>query len=386
MKLKVLVLILFYISQVVAQESKLTEAKPIETKASEISSTESKSTEAKSKVRKEVTNNAMSISYGSAKWNADPKAIDSASIIFRDAKTGKTALIIVDETAPDSATFQGKYLIRWGDGEQIIPEIYVPPQELVKKSNWMKEFNDKVKSGGLKRKPFLSRKSDRGERVYDVFDTKEQAEVASKAREEAKKLEQEAKEAKPTPQMEKALSKVAAAALIEAEKLAQIEAEKLRLAAEEASREAERARLAQIEKQKEEERKRKAAELDAAEKARRKAQATKLSEQGMAAYTAGDFPKAESLFQQSIELDPSTKNYYYFYGIALFRNNKNNQSIVILQQVEAAQNIDLVERDYYIGLNYFKLKEAQNSLEIFRKIKTTNHNKPQDPFSQCRIL
>lgn len=319
------------------------------------------------------TNTAMSISYGSAKWNTDPKKIDSASIIFRDAKTNKTALIIVDETAPDSASFQGKYIIRWGDDEQIIPEVYIPPQEMMKNPNWLKEFNEKIKTGKLKRKPFLSRKSDKGVRTFDVFDTKEQAEVAAKARDEAKKIEQEAKDAKATPQMEKALSKTAAAALLEAEKLAKIEAEILQLAAAEASREAERARLAQIEKQREEERQRKQAELNAAEKAKRREDANRVANEAMELYKKGDFPKSEELFRQSIDLDPENKNYYYYYGIALFRNDKNNESIVILKQVGESKDYDIVEKDYYIGLNYFKLKEWQNGLDIFKKIKATDH-------------
>ncbi|OQW48420.1 MAG: hypothetical protein A4S09_04380 [Proteobacteria bacterium SG_bin7] len=340
-----------------------------------ISFAEDKPVEAKDpRPRKSVsTNTAMSINYGSAKWNTDPTKIDSASIVFRDGKTNKTALIIVDESAPDSASFQGKYIIRWGDDEQIIPEIYIPPQEMVKKVNWMKEFNDKVKDGKLKRKPFLSRKTDKGERIFEVFDTKEQAEVAAKAREESKRLEQEARDAKATPQMEKAMTKTAAAAVLEAAKLAEVEAAKLKLAAEEAAREAERARLAQIEKQREEERKRKQAELDAAEKARRQTKASKISQEAIAAYTAGDFVKAETLFRESVDLDPSNTSYYYYYGISLFRNDKNNESVVILQQVKEGNNFDPIEKDYYIGLNYIKLKELKNGIEIFRKIKATNH-------------
>ncbi len=336
--------------------------------------TEKKPVETKTSGRKAVsTNTAMSISYGSAKWNNDPTKIDSASVIFRDANSNKTALIIVDETAPDSATFQGKYIIRWGDDEKVVPEIYIPPQEMVKKPNWLKEFNEKVKAGKLKRKPFLSRQNESGIRTFDVFDTKEQAEQASRARDEAKKIEQEAKEAKATPQMEKALTKTAAAAMIEAEKLAAIEAAKLKLLAEEADREAERARLAQIEKQREEERKRKQAELDAAEKARRQVKAKKIAEEAVAAYRASEFPKAEDLFRKAVDLDPSNTSYYYYYGISLFRNDKNNDSIVILQQVSEGKDYDIVEKDYYIGLNYIKLKEFENAVQIFRKIKATNH-------------
>lgn len=357
MKLKVLLSLTLFISHSFAEELKPQEEAPKSPKE-----------------RKAVsTNSAMSISYGSSKWNSDPTKIDSASIIFRDAKTNKTALIIVDESAPDSASFQGKYLIRWGDGEQIVPEIYVPPQEMIKKANWMKEFNNKIKAGTLKRKPFLSRKNEKGERIYDVFDTREQAEAASKAREEAKKLEQESKQASATPQMEKALSKTAAAAILEAEKLAALEAEKIRLAALEAAREADRVRLAQIEKQKEDERKRKQAELDAKERERRRKEASKIANEAMEFYKSGSFQKAEDLFRKSVDLDPSTKSYYYYYGMALYRNDKNNESIVILQQVEPGTNVDLVERDYYIGLNYYKLKEINNGLEIFRKIKATNH-------------
>lgn len=368
MKLKVVLSFIFFCLNLHAEEQ------PATTPDASKAGTPSTANAEKQKIRKEMsTNTAMSINYGSAKWNTDPKKIDSASIVFRDAKTNKTALIIVDETAPDSATFDGKYIIRWGDDENIIPEIYIPPQEMVKKPNWLKEFNEKINSGKLKRKPFLSRKTEKGQRVFEVFDTKEQAEVASKAREEARKLDKERKGIKSNPQMDKVLSKTAAAAILQAEKLAALEAEKLKLAAEEAAREAERVRLAQIEKQREEERKRKQAELDAAERARRQKEAARIATTAMEYYIKGNFVTAEDLFRKSVDLDPNEKSYYYYYGIALFRNDKNNDSIVILQQAEGSKDVDLTERDYYVGLNYYKLKELKNGLEIFRKIKASNH-------------
>ncbi len=318
-------------------------------------------------------NEAMVLTYGSAKWNIDSTKIDSASVIFRDAKSNKSVIIILDETAPDSSIFRGKFLVKWTDVDEVTPEVYIPPQELVKTNNWMKKFQELSKAGNLPRKPYISHKEENGDRAFEVFDTKEQAHAAAKAFEEKKKLakESETKSTQPNPQLEKAISKTAAAAIMEADALAKMQAEALRLAEEAASREAERLRLAQIEKQKEEEAKRKQAALNAAEKARRKQQAIDLADEALEHYQKGDFPEAEQKFRKSIELDPENTSYYYKYGVSLYKVNKYNESIVFLRQVQG-DDFDPIERDYYLGLNHYKLKESDQAFEMFGKVKAAN--------------
>lgn len=325
----------------------------------------------KPKERKSITlNQVMEITYGSGKWNQESTKIDSATVVFRDANSNKAVLIIVDETAPDSSVFKGKYSIGWADADKVVPEIYIPPQSLVKQNNWYQKFQTMIDKGELKRKPFITRKSD-VVRTLDVFDTKEQAQEAQKAIAEQKKYAEEAEQAaKPNPQLEKSLK--TAAAVLEAEKLAQAAALAAQLAEAAANREAERARLAQLEAQREEERKRKQLELDAAEKKRRQDQAAKLAAEALEHFKQGEFADAEAKFKKSVELDPTNTSYYYKYGVTLYRNNKFNDSIVILTRCPPG-TYDPLELDYYLALNYYQLKENGKALEKFRGVKKTKH-------------
>ncbi|MDZ4661153.1 MAG: hypothetical protein SGJ18_05985 [Pseudomonadota bacterium] len=323
----------------------------------------------KPKERKAISlNQVIEITYGSTQWNQESTKIDSATIIFRDANSNKAVLIIVDETAPDSAVFKGKYSIGWTDSEKVVPEIYIPPQALAKEANWYKKFQAQLDKGQLKRKPFITRKSETF-RTLDVFDSKEQALAAQKAIADQKKFAEQA-EAKPSLQLEKSLK--AAGAVLEAEQLALANALALKLAEEAASREADRARLAQLEAQKQEEQKRKQSEMNAAEKKRRKDQATKLAAQALEHFKQNEFPLAEDKFKKSVELDPENISYYYKYGVTLYRNDKFNDSIVILSRCPPG-SYDPVERDFYLALNHYRLKENGKALEMFRGVKSAKN-------------
>lgn len=311
------------------------------------------------------TQQSFKIHYGSTSWNTDSRQIESANLLVRDADSGKMAQILLEETAPDSSVFSGDFSLTWGTEKKITPEIYIPPQNLRDRKNWLEVAGDMIEKGQMQRKPFLFK---REQRTLEVFDTATQAKAALKTYREEVALKK-SQDLKRSP---KDTEPIAAKAALEAAQLAAAEALKQKLALEAAQREAERIRLAQIEAQKEAERLRKQSELDARQRAIRRAQAKKIAEQAMAAYRAGDFKQAANLFAQSIELDPSEKIYYFQYGVALYKIEDFNKSIVILKSADS-KAVNEAEKNYYLGLNYFRLQENEAALDVFDRVKKSQH-------------
>jgi tetratricopeptide (TPR) repeat protein len=309
-------------------------------------------------------NRQMSISYGSPSWNTNPAKIDSAFLIVRDKDSGKLVRIQLEETEPDSSQFVGHFSLSLGD--KFTPEIFVPPSELRRETDYHK-IHESIASGKLERKPVIWKKNSKGQATLDVYDTNQQAESAMKAYQDQQKIEQDQKKKgliKPIP------SKQTMEAAAQAEHRALLE----KLAAEAAKRESDRVRLEQIEKAKAEERERQAKALTESEKAKRRAQAAKLNEEAMALFNKGEFVAAEKLFKQAVDLDPENKTYQFKYGVALYRNEKFNEALVALKIAKVEQASEN-ERKYFQGLCYYRLKELDNAVSDLSEV--ANSKDPQ---------
>ena len=307
----------------------------------------------------------LKVQYGSSSWNNDSTKIESAALLVRDAKTGKMAQINLEESEPDSSIFSGNFRVQWKGQKKINPQIYIPPNHLRGKRDWIERVSNQIKSGKLKRKPFLFKKD---QKVFEVFDTSSQAKSALKAY----RQEKAAKRLQPTKLNPLDKESVAAKAVMEAAKLKAALDRQKRLALEAAQRESERIRMAQIERQKALALLKQQKALAAAEKKRRKKEAQKVAQQAMKKYLAGQNQEAVSLFEKSIQLDPENKVYYYQYGVALYKIQSHNKSIVILKEADSKQ-VNPAERNYYIALNHFRLQERKPAFEYFQKVRQANH-------------
>lgn len=305
------------------------------------------------------------LTYGNPAWNTSSTTIETSTVIMRDSSTGKIVQITLDETQPDSSSFSGTFAVTWTSAQQINPEVYIPPQELTQNQKGLEKLQEMILKGELPRKPFLIKKGDRGENIFDVYDTKDQVENALA-------LYKKSKEPTVSVPVAAIAEKSAAAAVLEAEQIAAIEVEKQKLASEAVKREQERLRFEQIERQKADELKRKQAEMDAALREKRKKEAIEFAKLGMEFFRSGNFEEAEKNFVQSIERDPSNVNYYYSYGVSLYKNGKFNQSLVILNMAKG-EGFDPIEKDFYIALNHYRLKEYKVAMEEFGAIKKTKH-------------
>lgn len=304
----------------------------------------------------------IKITYANSAWNSDSSKVDEAVLILRDANSKKTVSIPLQETEPDSSVFVGKYSLDWGDDKKIIPELYIPNQQKMKTREGRKETLNHIKNKKIPRKPFLLTKSKTGSQSLDIFDTKSQARKAFKAYKEGKKVREEIAKRKLLPSDQQSQMDFVK------EKEEELELQRQKQA--EIDREKERIRLEQLEKQKALERAKKQKLLAEAEKKKRRQLALKLAREGLALYAKGKFQEASQKFAQSVELDPENQSFYYSYAITLYRTENFNKSLVMFNLTKEQPGINEIERQYYVGLNHFRLKEWEPALKSFKQVKT----------------
>lgn len=301
------------------------------------------------------------IVYGSAPWNANSTQMDSAFLFLRDKASGKIVKILLEETEPDSSVFSGNFAVSWGQqGSNVEPQVYIPPRDMRNNDEALKKFNKLLADGKIQAKPLIVKTAESGLRTMDVYDTKDQVQKAQ----EAYDAEQRAKSEKEKTKLAKPIVKNQ-----ELEVAKREEQQKLinQLAFEAAQREAERVRIEQIERQKILERERLAREQSEKERADKKQKAAELAAQALAAYQNGDFAKAETLFKQTLDLDPLEKSYYFKYAVTLYRLDKFNDALVTMKVVPNDPATEL-EKQYYMGLIHLKLKELDPALENMKKV------------------
>ncbi len=307
----------------------------------------------------------MSIAYGSEAWNTDSREIDSAFLIMRDKSSGKIVQIQLEETEPDSSRFSGQFSVSLGKDERVVPDIYIPPQEMRKSAEDTAKFHALIQKGKLESKPAIWKKNERGQSELDVYDTKEQAAAAAKAYAELQKAQRDMEKKK---LLKPLTSEIALAAAQQAEKQKSLEA----MAVAAAKQAAERVRLEQIERQKIAEREATMKALSEQQKAAKKAQAKRLSEEAMAMFNKGDFKGAEAKFKAAAEMDPSDNSYYFKYGVTLYRLDKYNEALVMLRMAKVPAETE-AERKYFTGLTYFRLKEYDNAVNSFTPVAASNN-------------
>lgn len=297
---------------------------------------------------------ALRISYGYPAWNKSPTQIDSGSLIMRDRVSGKLVQIHLIEDAPDSSVFAGLYSIGWNEGQRLQVDFFVPPQELLQSPQGMKQIAAMIANNQMPRKPFIFRRSRTRGQSIEIFDTVEQARAALQAYQAEQQVQGLQNKKYPSDQQVDT---------------AQLAAE-LKQKEEAALAAAERVRLEQIEAQRLAEMKAREAAANKREKAKRKKEGQQIAEEGLALYREGKFQEASDRFASAIELDPDNRSYYFQYGVALYKIDQYNKSLVYLNKAEDA-NVNAAEKDFFIGLNHFRLKEYPEAARAFDRVAQT---------------
>lgn len=294
-------------------------------------------------------NSPLKIEYKFIGWNKNSLSRDTAAIIIRDAMSGKLVKMNLQETEDDSSFFVGSFGIGF-EGSEIQPEVYVVPQKMLNEKEKLMTVAKLINDGSILRKPFFIRKEGSVQKLT-VYDTAEQAlEAYNNFRKNYKGKD------------------IVDPNLLEAQRKAALLAEQARLVEAAKLQEAQRLAMEAAEKLKQQELIKKQLELTEAEKAKRKAEAKSLADQALKAYTAEKYADAESLFAKAVEFDPENKEFYFQYGVTLYRTEKFNKSIVILNS-SAGASVNPLDKGYFLALNYVKLKEYDQAIKQFEVVK-----------------
>jgi hypothetical protein len=282
----------------------------------------------------------LKISYESPAWNKNTDKVDTAYVMIRDSKTGQTVRVLIAETGENTGVFNGVYKMNFsGDARyEITPEVYIPPQSMLKDIEYMGTLQKAISDGRLARKPYFFRVQG-GIQTMDTFDSKEQAFDA----------------------YEKHMVGIGKSTL-EARKMAERAFEQKRIAEMAKKAENDRNKLTEVEKAKVKEMQNEMSSLPPEEQARRRKEAEKVANEGLNKFIKNDFKGAEENFAKAYELDPTNSQYFSQYGTALFRNDKYNKAIIMLN-IANGPKVNTAERDLYKGLAYMKLEDNENAVK-----------------------
>lgn len=312
------------------------------------------------KVRVDVRK-PLRLDYHSDAWNKDKSKVETSTLLIRDAKTGRTAQVEVTETGRDTGLFLGYYQLNFVSGQnqdpEMSPEVYVVPPSIASGAAGMKVVNQMIRDGQLLRKPYFLRVENRSMQAISVYDTKDQALEAYQGY---------LKTGTGRQIVDRAAMAAAQAARLSEQSRARQEAELKAENERKAMEQAEAARIAEA--------RQKASEMDANAKALRQKRAVDAATLAMELYKKDEFAGAEKKFQEAVNEDPENQTYYFQYGVTLFKLEKYDRSLVILDLVKGGE-VNPAEVNYYRGLNHLKLQEYNNAYKSFLDVK--NANDPQ---------
>lgn len=295
--------------------------------------------------------NRVQINYGYSKWNLNPTQIDSASIIIREGATGKIAVAVLHENAPDSSIFAGLYALNWRKANDLRIEFYMPDQGELKKRGGLGKIVAKINDKQMKKYPFILRRTRNGDQYVEIFDTKEQARTALKHYRAEQQLQ--LLQNKKVPSDEDVDTALLAEELKRKEAASQLLAERIRLGQMEARRLQELLEAFY--------------KLTPAQRKEQKQKADQLAREGLAHFQAGQLPEAKDKFEQAVSLDPETRLYYFQFGVTLNRTNEYNRSIVYLELADG-KDVNDDQRNYYLALDHYALKDFDSAFDHFQKV------------------
>ncbi len=290
------------------------------------------------------------LQFESPSWNKNASQAEQRTIYLRNKKTGEVSAVQLIETSANSGIFAAEIRNPWSNTDPFAtPEIYLGDRNASSSPESVQKMKTRIEQGYVSRKPFFLEPTGAGQSIV-VYESKAQAfeNFARYTRTQSEKRE-----------LEESLARAAEAA--EREKAKALEEERLRKLeiARKATEEAERLKREELLRQQK--------ELDEKTRQARREQARKLAEDAMQAYQTKNFKKAEELFEKSIALDPANTKYWFQYGVSAYQNGNYTKSLALLKLAESGE-FNPVERDYYKGLCFFKMRELNQAENTFASL------------------
>ncbi len=309
----------------------------------------------------------LAVYYEKVSWNENPTAIESGYMYLRDNQSGELTELLLHETKPDSGVFSTQFPIGALKQARIATEIYSAPPSMLVKGNRLELMKTFIEDGSIKRKPFLLRVLRNKGQVIDIFDTKGQALTAYEEFKTQLGLAADGTESQSIIEIAnqkgaiktKAVDSSTLQSLFMANESGQQATNEKNAELREVLLNIEKKRRAKV----------KAEEKvwpASLEKANEK-KAVDTVKSAVTKLTAGELEGSMNEFLEASNLNPSEEDFYQQYGVSLFRNKNFNQAIVVLQNSSPSKN-RLAEKDFYIAMSFFQLKDYPNAVEYFDKV------------------
>jgi hypothetical protein len=311
----------------------------------------------------------LRIVFRAPEWNRDPKAIETGFAVMRDRETNRLIQLELVESSPDSSVFAGLYSIRQRDRDAFQAEIYIPDLPLASDSSEAKSFLAGINSGQTQRRPVILRRGNDGSQNLEIFTNPSMARAAlAQWVQQQKQLAETAAAAANAAAAARQMPTSGAAEIVSAEQseeaaeLRRQELERQRIAASLAAR----IQLEQAESRKLELMVQQFRQLSTDQQKAQSEQARALAAQGLSAYQSSQFAQARDLFDRAITLDPTNRTFAYQFAVALYRLDDFNRSLVYLGFSDI-ERVNPVERQYFIGLNHYRLRDFATADAEFAK-------------------
>lgn len=304
----------------------------------------------------------VQLAFSTNAWNVDSTKIDQGKLAVFDRKTESVNTFDLVESEANSGLF--KFDVNEANSANVAAEFYTVPQDL--KNDSADKLKEYIKKGILKRKPFIMRKSKNGLQEVDIFNSKAEMDLA---------LEVFRKQYNLLDITDAELSRLVLSNATKVENKAiyssaiinsSITDGSVNQSSENKKNNETQDVLLKIEKDLKNKKISEQKGISQSEIDRKKLESDKFAKLALDAYTDGDYQKAQELFEKSSSLDPLNEKYYYFYGISLYRNDNFNKSLAVLTNATAPKD-KLDEREFYLAMNQFKLKDYEKAILYFQK-------------------
>jgi len=322
-----------------------------------------------------ITNSRpLSIYYENIGWNEDATQIDSGYLYLRNKDSGEIKELNLTETKPNSGVFAIDFPVGTIKEKKLAAEIYSPPQSMLKGQKRISFVKALIEDSSIRRKPFLLRVVAQKGQFIDVFDEKVNAIEAYNAYRKKMGLSDDALESESIIQVtteEKPHKKQP----IDTSTLQSLfMANENDLSSSNRKNQELREVLKSVE-----ERRRKAVLENAkswtsSQTTFKMKKATDAIKTAVSSIKEQNFDSSIEQFLQASDLNPASEDIYQQYGVSLFRGKKFNQSIVVLQLSNPSED-RIAEKHFYLGMNFYQLKDYPSAIADFDKVLAQPKNK-----------
>ena len=315
----------------------------------------------------------LSFFYNKPSWNQNVTQVEKGYVYLKDRANNEVYELLLTETEPNSSVFSVEIQPGFLKRKTIEAEIYSVPPTILQGKNRVEVVKGLLAKNNLKRKPFLLRVLRRKGQIVDIFDDKTEAIASYERYKKLLGLDASVDVApsdsiiEVSKKQQPVKRKVIDTSTLQSMFLAnEVDQQNVNLKNSEL-----RDILRKVETKRRRMVKNNGKSWSRGELTKNEALAKDEAKKADGHTRNKTLKLALESYLKASDLAPQNETYYQFYGLSLYQNKKYNHSIVVLELVNAPKKL-VPENDYYLGMNYYQLKDWPNAEKYFAKAMGAN--------------